>query len=135
MLNHTEECLSTVAEKIKYARLSARLKSREVAERAGLHITTYCRYERGEITAEGMDWHILERIGEACGFTKDFCLDEYQKFRANSAKIIQKYMSDNGITNEALARQTNVSLTSVKQWKSGKCSPSHKLWETVFNKI
>lgn len=122
----------SVNEKIKYARLSSQLKSREVAERAGIAITTYCRYERGEITDEGMDYHILERIAEVCGFPKDFCFDEYQKFRPRSAEIVQKYMSDNGITNEELAHRTGVSLTSVKQWKSGRCSPSHKLWETVF---
>lgn len=132
LISHTEENLRTIADRIKYARLSARLKSREVAERAGMHITTYCRYERGEITAEGMDYRILERIGEVCGFPKDFCLDEYQKFRTRSAEIVRKYMSDNSITNAALAHQMNVSLTSVKQWKSGRCSPSHKLWETVF---
>lgn len=132
LINHAENDLQSVSDKIKYARLSARLKSREVAERAGLHITTYCRYERGEITAEGMDYRILERISVACGFPQDFCLDEYQKFRTRSAEIIRNYMTDNSITNEALAHRTNVSLTSVKQWKSGKCSPSHKLWETVF---
>lgn len=132
LINHAENNLQSVSDKIKYARLSARLKSREVAERAGLHITTYCRYERGEITAEGMDYRILERISVACGFPQDFCLDEYQKFRTRSSQIIRQFMSDKGLTNAALAYQTNVSLTSVKQWKTGKCSPSYKQWETVF---
>lgn len=137
MLSHSLDnpAQLSVNERIRYARLFSRLKSREVAERAGIAITTYCRYERGEITDEGMDYHILERIAEVCGFPKDFCLDEYQKFRPRSAEIIRKYMLDNSITNAELSQLTGVSLTSVKQWKSGKCSPSHKLWENLFKAI
>lgn len=132
LISHNRENLYSVADKIKYARLSARLKSKEVAERAGMHITTYCHYERGEITAEGMDFHILERISEVCGFPKDFCFDEYQKFRSRCAEIIRKYMSDNGISNRQLADRAGVSLTSVKLWKSGKHCPSYKVWEDIF---
>ena len=127
-----ETVLLSLSEKIKYARLTARLKSREVAERAGIAITTYCRYERGEIMDEHIDCGILVRIAEACGFPRDFCLDNYQRFRCGSAEVVRKYMTDKGFTNEGLAAQLGVSTTTIKQWKRGKCSPSHKQWEAAF---
>lgn len=124
--------LTAVSDRIKYARLSARLKSREVAQRAGIAITTYCRYERGEVKEEHLDSHILVRIAKACGFPEKFCLDEYQSFRYNSAEAVRSYMERNNIGNAELARELGVSLTTVKQWKRGRCSPSHGLWESYF---
>ena len=127
-----ETVLLSLSEKIKYARLTARLKSREVAERAGIAVTTYCRYERGEIMDEHIDCGILVRIAEACGFPRDFCLDNYHKFRCGSAEIVRSYMADKGFTNEGLAAQLGVSTTTVKQWKKGKCSPSLEKWQAAF---
>lgn len=124
--------LTSVSDRIKYARLSARLKSREVAQRAGIAVTTYCRYERGEVTDEHLDCGILVRIAKACGVSESFCLDEYQSFRLNSAQTVQRYMTENNIGTAEMARQLGVSLTTVKQWKRGRCSPSHRLWESYF---
>lgn len=124
--------LKSIGDKIKYARLTARLNTYEVSQRAGIDTTTLCRYERDRVTEEHIDYNILIRIAEACGVDRFCFFDEYQTFRYHSAEIVRSYIKENKLTSEKLAHQLNVSISAVKRWRRGECSPSHKHWESVF---
>lgn len=122
----------TIGDKIKYARLTARLNKYEVAQRAGIDKRTLYRYEHDGVTEEHIDCDILIRIAEACGVDKFCFFDEYLKFRYHSAEVVRSYIEKNKLTSAKLAHQLNASIRSVRSWKRGECSPSYKYWELLF---
>ncbi len=71
----------------------------------------------------------LEKLSEL--FHIDL-LTDYHKFKRRAAEHIIQYMAARSLTNPQLAEQCGVSITSVKQWKSGKCAPSYEIWEKHF---
>ena len=101
----------------------------EVTRRTGLSYDNYVKYENGTVREQYMCIDTLLKLSEL--FNVDL-LTDYHKFKMHAAKHIIQYMDEHHLTNPQLAEQCGVSITSVKQWKSGKCAPSYEMWGKHF---
>ena len=122
--------LVTVADKIKFARLSSGKLQREVAESLGIDRSTYINYENRHIQEEYMNIEILKNISLFCGFEYDFCFNEYHRFIYNDAgKQIRDYRKNQKLTQKQLAKILDVSTTTIKRWENNKSYPRLKNFE------
>lgn len=119
-------------EKIKTARILAGLTAAEIAERAGINVSTYSNYETGNFNIEMVDVSVIKRIAVSCGLNEYALCDEFQQFRDNSAANVLRVMDEQGFTIKGMAELYEVSETSVKAWRKGKCVPRREIWERVF---
>ena len=128
--------LKSVADKIKFARLSSDKLQREVAESLGIDRSTYINYENGHIREEYMNIEILQKISLFCGFEYDFCFNEYHRFIYNDAgKQIKDYRKIHNLTQKQLAEILDVSTTGVKRWEYGKAYPRLKNFKTFISLV
>jgi len=121
-----------IYKRIRYARLLAGLSAIQLAEIVGVGNDVISRYENNHTTMQGMDVELLKNIALACEQDKHFCMDEYHIFKENSDVYLKKYMRENNLANATLAKKLDVSETTVKNWKRGKCCPSYELWKNFF---
>jgi transcriptional regulator with XRE-family HTH domain len=116
--------LKTVADKLQYARLTAGLLQRELAERVRINHSTILRYENGQIPEELMETEWLVKIALACGMDKHFCCSPYHVFLTeNPGAQIKAYRKSRSLTQKRLAEILGVWTTTVKRWEWQKISP------------
>ena len=97
--------LNTVADKLRYARLSAGLQQDELAERVGIDRHTLLRYENGQRSEESMDAAWLVKIALECGRDKYFCCNPYHIFILEDyGTQIKQYRKKLGLRNFVLHR-------------------------------
>ena len=124
--------LNTVADKIQYARLTAGLLQREIAEKIGMDRTTLTAYENGKIVEEHMDVKRLMEIALACGRDKYFCCSPYQIFLTEEPGAqIKAYRKSHGLTQKRFAEILGVWETTVKRWEWQKNKPPVYIWELI----
>ena len=124
--------LKTVADKLQYARLTAGLLQRELAELVGIDRTTLTAYENGQIVEEHMDVKNIMAIAIACGRDKHFCCSPYQIFLAEEPGAqIKAYRKAHGLTQKMLAAMLGVWDTTVKRWEWQKNKPPMYVWELI----
>ena len=78
-----------------------------------------------------MDLKTLDKISKVLDVDL-ISSSDYLKFKKDSAETIKKYMADNKISIRTFAELLNVSTTTIKQWRNGKCSPSYEIWLNYF---
>jgi len=124
--------LKTVADRLQYARLSAGLFQRELAENIGIDRTTLISYENGQTTEENMIIEWLIAIALACDMDKHFCCSPYHIFIISDAgKQIKQYRKEMGLTQKMFASQLGVWETTVKRWEQNRNKPPKLIWELV----
>jgi len=124
--------LKTVADKLQYARLTAGLLQRELAEKIGMDRTTLISYENGQIIEEHMDVQRLMEIALACGRDKYFCCSPYHVFLIEEpGSQIKAYRKAHGLTQKNLAEILGVWETTVKRWEWQKNKPPVYVWELI----
>jgi transcriptional regulator with XRE-family HTH domain len=119
-------------EKLKVARAASGLTSAELVQKADIELSTYSRYENGDFCENTVDLEVFKRLAVALGLDEYAFFDEFMLFRDKSMEIVRDYMEDKGFTIKKMAKVCGVSETSVKNWRSGKCSPRREVWERVF---
>lgn len=122
-----------INKRIRYARLNAGFSAKQLAEKLGVGNDVISRYENNHTTLQGMDVDLLQRIAILCGMDKHFCMHKYHIFKSNSTVYINEYMTRNNLTNFAMAELMGISVTTVKQWKKGRCCPSYEVWVRWFD--
>lgn len=128
--------LETVADKLRYARLSAGIHQDTLADEIGIDRITLLRYENGYITEENMEIEWLIKIAEICGMDKYFCCSPYHIFIINDAsKQIKQYRKALGLTQKKFAALVGVSVTTAKRWEYKKNKPPKSVWELVTKPI
>lgn len=116
--------LETVADKLRYARLTAGIHQDALADKIGIDRVTLLRYENGQIAEENMQVDWLIQIGSICGMDKYFCCSPYHVFLAEDAgQQIKQYRKRMGLTQKKLAAKLGVALNTVKRWEKTKTSP------------
>lgn len=118
-----------INQRLKYARLKNKLSIAELCRKINFTPDMYAKYEKGIVTLDNMNISILVKISKLCNID---VLDDYHKFKLKSSEVVIRYMDDKKISIRKLAKQLNVSVTTVKNWRSQKCCPSYQLWKTVF---
>jgi len=124
--------LESVADKLRYARLTAGIHQDALAREVGIDRITLLRYENGRIAEENMEVEWLIKIAIACGIDKYFCCSTYHIFIIEGAdKQIKQYRQEMGLTQKQLAAKLGVAITTVKRWEQKKNKPPKCVWELV----
>lgn len=122
----------SISERIKIARISAGFTNEELSNKLGIFTSTLSRYENNQFYISRIDVNVLVNIALLCGREKYFCCDNYLIFKFNSQQIILNYMKTYSLNNSQMADKCNVSVTTIKSWKTKKYSPSYEQWEATF---
>ena len=126
--------LKSVADKLRYARLTAGLCQDELAVKLGIDRVTILRYENGQVAEENMQIEWLVQIAVVCGMDKHFCCCPYHVFLLEDAgKQIKQYRKRMGFTQKKLAVELGVSVTTIKRWERNENKPPRLMWELVNN--
>ena len=124
----------SVADKLKFARLSAGLHQDVLADIIGIDRATLLRYENGQVEEENMQVEWLMQIASICGTDKYYCCSPYHIFLLNDAgKQIKQYRKNIKLTQKKLAAKLGVDETTVKRWEQNKCKPPKYIVELVNN--
>ena len=108
----------TVADKLRYARLSSGLLQDDLAALLGIDRATLLRYENGQVSEENMQVDVLLQVAAICGRDNYYCCNPYHVFIAEDAgKQIKRYRKGLGLTQAQFAEKIEVSLTTVKRWE------------------
>jgi len=122
----------TVADKLRYARLTAGIRQADLAAGIGIDRATLLRYENGQVAEENIQVDVLIRIASICGKDKYFCCNPYHIFLGEDAgKQIKQYRKRTGLTQKQLAALCSVALTTVKRWEQNENKPPVYVWELV----
>ena len=114
---------------LEKARLNKGLSISEVCRLTNLSYDNYIKYEREEVKAQYMCFDTMRRISDVLEID---LMSDYHCFKANSAQIVKAYMDNHNLSIRKLAEKCKVSVTTVKNWRNGSCSPSYDKWEQFF---
>ena len=114
---------------LEKARLNKGLSISEVCRLTNLSYDNYIKYEKEEVKPQYMCLDTLRKISDVL---KIDLMSDYHNFKANSASVVKKYMDDHNLSIRKFAEKCNVSVTTVKNWCNGSCSPSYDKWEQFF---
>lgn len=115
--------------KVAEARLRLGLSIAEVCRRAHISPDNYVKYERETVEPQYMSLETLQKLSEVLQID---LFSDYHRFKQNSVELVKAYMKKHGVTNREFAEICGVSVTTVKNWRNGTCSPSYELWEKIF---
>ena len=101
----------------------------DITRLTGLSYDNYIKYEREEVEEQYMSIETLNKLSDVLGID---LFTDYHKFKMNSSQIIREYMERNRLSIRKFALICEVSVTTVKNWRNGICSPSYELWEKFF---
>jgi transcriptional regulator with XRE-family HTH domain len=122
-----EPKVATIADKLRYARITAELEQAELAEKVGIDRVTLTRLENGQVSDKYMRTSTLVKIAVACGRGPDFCCDEYHAFMAGDyGAEIRQMRKSQGWTQNRLAGLMGVNVTTVKRWERQVSQPSRE---------
>ena len=125
LAQHFDAESATIADKIRYARITARLEQAELAELVGIDRTTLLRLENGQVSDEHMRTDTLVKIAVTCNRRNTFCCDEYHAFMAGGyGAVIRRVRKAYRWTQAELAALMRVSVTTVKRWEQERSRPS-----------
>jgi DNA-binding XRE family transcriptional regulator len=128
--------LQTVADKLRYAKLTAGIHQDTLAAHVGIDRATLLRYENGQVSEENMEIEWLIKIALICGMDKYFCCSSYHMFILNDpSQQIKQYRKINKLTQKQLAAILGVALNTVKRWEQKKNKPPIHVWELVAESI
>ena len=114
---------------LEKARLNKGLSISEVCQLTNLSYDNYIKYEREEIKPQYMCLDTLRKISD---IIKIDLMSDYHNFKVNSVSVVKKYMDDHNLSIRKFAEKCNASVTTVKNWRNGSCSPSYDKWEQFF---
>ncbi len=122
----------TVSEKLRYYRHKKGLMQKDVAEKAGIHLATYCAYEQEDrIMPYPLDK--LSKIAELFGTHITDLLDEYNLFLYNGqGRQIQEFRQSLGLTKEEFAKLYGFHVYTVKKWENDTIQILKSTWVKLF---
>ena len=101
----------------------------DICRMTGLSYDNYIKYEKETVDEQYANIESLRKISNILGVD---LLTDYQKFKEYSSQIVKEYMDNNNLSIRKFAKIADVSITTVKNWRNGICSPSLKCWERFF---
>ena len=101
----------------------------DVCRKTGLSYDNYIKYEREEVKIQHMNINTLQKLSNVFGIN---LLHPYHIFKLHSAEIVKEYMVNNRLSIRDSAKYFKTSVTTIKHWRKGICSPSYEMWEKYF---
>lgn len=124
--------IPTTADKLRYYRYKKSLLQREVAEYAGIDVTTYASYEEsGQRDYYPQDK--LRKVAELLEVDVELLLDDYNRFLLNQGAEVRKIRKGMGLTQYQFGKLYGVSAGAVKRWESGKARMFKGTWERILD--
>ena len=122
--------LPSIAEKLKFYRITNHLRQIDVARAAEVDESTYISYEKGERDDYPADK--LGKIAALYGLALNDLLDDYNRFlHAGTAAQIKALRRRLRLTQKQLAEAINVSPAMVKAWEQKGIRPSKENWRRL----
>lgn len=123
--------ITEIADKLRWYRYKKALLQRDVADYAGIELSTYTGYEE-----YGRDYYPIEhmiRIAELFEVPVDELLDDYNCFLNDDPGMQIKLTRERlELTQKQYAEQLGVSLDKLKNWELGRVRVSKRTWERCF---
>lgn len=114
---------------ITKARINNGLSITEICKLTGLSYDNYIKYERDEVKDQYKNFDTLKKISDVLNIN---LMNDYLSFKTNSKERVCSYMELHNLSIRKLAKICNVSITTIKNWRNGKCSPSYEMWQRIF---
>ncbi len=115
---------SAIHDKVRFARMSAKLTQKALADLLGIDRITLNRLECGQVSDENMKTTILVQIAEICGLEKNFCCDAYHSFLIEYSERLTAFRAKYNIQQRELAELLGTSTNTIKRWESGRSKMS-----------
>ena len=115
--------------RIAKARINNGLSITEICKLTGLSYDNYIKYERDEVRDQYKNFDTLKKISDVLNIN---LMNDYLSFKTHSKERVCSYMESHNLSIRKLAKICNVSVTTIKNWRNGKCSPSYEMWQRIF---
>ncbi len=127
--------IATVADKLRYYRHKKALRQKDVAEKTGMHLATYCAYEL-EDRKIPYPLDNLSKIAELFGVEITDLLDEYNLFLYNGqGRQIQALRQSMGLTKEEFGKLYGFHAYTVNKWENDTIQILKSTWVKLFGNI
>lgn len=124
--------ITTVADKLRYYRHKKALRQRDVAEKTGIHLATYCAYEQ-EDRKMPYPFDKLSKIAELFGVEITDLLDNYNLFLCNGqGRQIRALRQILGLTKEEFGKLYGFHVYTVNQWENDNVQILKSTWVKLF---
>ena len=121
-----------IADKLRFYRRRKGLSQKEVAAYAGIHHSTYTRYE--DPAQESYPLPIMEKIAKLLEVPLSSLLDDYLLFLSRGqGKQIRELRKGLSLTQKAYADKLGLSLYTLKNWEQETVSISRANWNAYFS--
>lgn len=125
--------IATVADKLRYYRHKKALRQRDVAEKTGIHLATYCAYEQ-EDRKIPYPFDKLSKIAELFGVEITDLLDRYNLFLYNGqGQQIQVLRQSLGLTKKEFGKLYGFHAHTVNQWENDNIQILKSTWVKLFD--
>lgn len=125
------DMITSMADKLKYYRYKSSLLQRQVAEYAGIDVSTYINYENPKHEYYPIDK--IELIAKLFKVDTLSLLDSYNNFlyydQGRQIKQLRKRMK---LTQSKFAKLYDVSNGTIKRWENNKARISKNMWLKMF---
>jgi len=116
-----------IADKLRFYRCRKGLSQKEVATYAGIHHSTYTRYE--DPAQESYPLPIMEKIAKLLEVPLSSLLDDYLLFLSQGqGKQIRELRKGLSLTQKAYADKLGISLCTLKNWEQETVYISRANW-------
>lgn len=123
------EMLDNSLNKFKRARLLKGLSIMELCRCIDISYDNYIKYEKDEVKEQYMCLNTLIKFSQVCDCD---VLTDYHKFKLNAQANVRDFMQSHKYSIRKFAKLCEVSVTTVKHWRNGTCSPSYEIWDRIF---
>ncbi len=124
--------IATVADKLRYYRHKKALRQRDVAEKTGIHLATYCGYEQ-EDRKIPYPFDKLSKIAELFGVEITDLLDRYNRFLYDGqGRQIRMLRQSLGLTQKEFGKLYGFHARTVNQWENDNIQILKSTWVKLF---
>ncbi len=124
--------IATVADKLRYYRHKKALRQKDVAEKTGIHLATYCAYEQ-EDRKIPYPFEKLGKVAELFDAKITDLLDQYNLFLYNGqGQQIRALRQSLGLTKKEFGKLYGFHAHTVNQWENDNIQILKSTWVKLF---
>lgn len=125
--------IAAIKDKLRYYRHQRALRQKDVAEKTGIHLATYCAYEQEDRKIP----YPLDNLSKIAGIFEvpiTDLLDSYHLFLYNGqGRQIRALRQSLGLTKNEFAKLCGIHARTVSQWENDRVQLLKSAWEKLFS--